>query len=136
MLQHGEFQLSTFMLQAKDRTHQRYLQEENKETMRGNISQEGITEMTSNSGASKETDTGTNQNLSMAGVGESSIGNCIVGEPESRADLEWRSGRPDLKWQDRPCNLLLRPTQDIPQSEGTRGKRIGATYVEGRPTRH
>jgi hypothetical protein len=32
------------MLHAKDRTHQRYLQEENKEAMQEDTSQEGTTE--------------------------------------------------------------------------------------------
>ena len=88
------------MLHAKDRIHQRYLQEENKEAMQEDNSQEGTTERTqiaSGSGASKETDTGINQRLSMAGVGEGPIGNCIVGEPGNRNFLEWSSGRPDLK---------------------------------------
>jgi hypothetical protein len=44
MLQHGERPTNCFMLQAKVRTHQRYLQEENKEAMQGDISQEGTTE--------------------------------------------------------------------------------------------
>jgi len=115
------------MLHAKDRTHQRYLQEENKEAMQDDNSQEGTTDRTPNSGASKETDTGINQNLSMAGVGEGPIGNCIVGEPENRNTLEGWNGRPDLEWQERPYILVLRPTQDSPQSEGIRGKAISNT---------
>jgi len=136
MLQHGEFQRSAFMLHAKDRTHQRYLHEENKEAMQGNDSQEGTTEITSKTGASKETDTGTNQNLSMAGVGEGPIGNCIEGEPESRGGSEGHSGRPASEWQEPPSTLLTGWTQDILQSGGTRGKWRGDTYAEGRPTCH
>ena len=125
-----------FMPHGKGSTHQRYLQEENKEAMQEDLPQEGITDSPPRHGASKETDTGINQNLSMAGVGEGPIGNCIVGEPGSRNILEWCSGRPDLKWQERPCILFLRLTQDNPQSEGIRGKRIGSTYTGGRPTSH
>jgi hypothetical protein len=124
------------MLQAKVRTHRRYLQDENKEAMQGHTSQEGTTENTSESGASKETDTGINQNLSMAGVGEGPIGNCIEGEPESRDASEGRSGIPDLEWQEPPPTLFTRWTRDIPQSEGIRGKVIGGTYAEGGPTSH
>ena len=127
MLQYGEFQRSAFMLHAKDRTHQRYLQEENKEAMQERYSQEGTTDSLPKHGASKETDTGINQRLSMAGMGEGPIGNCIVGEPGSRNILEGCSGRPDLKWQERPFILLSRPTQDSPQSEGIRGKWTGDT---------
>ena len=86
------------MLHAKDRTHQRYLQEENKEAMRKHYSQEGITDSSPKHGASKETDTGINQNLSMAGADEGPIGNCIVGGPGSRNILEGCSDRPDSKW--------------------------------------
>jgi len=139
MLQYGEFQRSAFMLHAKDRTHQRYLQEENKEAMQERYSQEGTTErnqIASGFGASKETETGINQRLSMAGVGESPIGNCIVGEPGSRNISEGCSGRPDSEWQERPFILLPRPTQDSPQSEGIRGKWTGDTYAGGRPTCH
>ena len=93
MLQHGERPTNCFMLHAKARTHQRYLQEENKEAMQERYSQEGTTDRTPVCGASKETDTGTNQRLSMTGVGESPIGNCIVGEPGSRNILEGCSGR-------------------------------------------
>ena len=128
-----------FMLHGKGSTHQRYLQEENKEAMQEGNSQEGITEriqIASGSGASKETDTATIQRLSMAGVGEGPIGTCIVGEPGGRDTLEGWSGRPDLKWRERPYILLSRPTQDSPQSEGIRGKEIGDTYTEGRRTRH
>ena len=132
----GERPTNCFMLHAKDRTHQRYPQEENKEAMQENLPQEGITDSPPRHGASKETDTGINQNLSMAGVGEGPIGNCIVGEPGNRTDLERRYGRPDSEWQDRPYILFSRPTQDSPQSEGTRGKGIGGTYAEGKPTRH
>jgi hypothetical protein len=80
------------MLHGKDSTHRRCPQEKNKEAMQESFSQEGKTENTSGSEASKETDIGTNQNLSMAGVGEGPIGNCIEGEPESRDDLKraWR----------------------------------------------
>ena len=127
------------MLHGKGSTHQRYLQEESKEAMQEGNSQEGITEriqITSESGVSKETDTGINQRLSMAGVGEGPIGICIVGEPGGRKTLEGWSGGPDSKWQERPYSLLSRPTQDSPQSEGTRGKWIGDTYAGGRPTRH
>ena len=118
------------MLHGKGSTHQRYLQEESKEAMQEGNSQEGITERiqtTSESGVSKETDTGINQRLSMAGVGEGPIGNCIVGEPENRNTLEGWNGRPDLEWQERPYILVLRPTQDSPQSEGIRGKAISNT---------
>jgi len=122
MLQYGEFQRSAFMLHGKGSTHQRYLQEENKEAMQEDLPQEGITDSPPRHGASKETDTGINQNLSMAGVGEGPIGNCIVGEPGSCDTSEGYSGRPDSKWQERPFILLSRPTQDSPQSEGIRGK--------------
>ena len=130
------FQRSAFMLQAKDHTHRRYLQDENKEAMQVHNSQEGITEDTSGLGASKETETGTNQNLSMAGVGEGPIGNCIEGEPERRYASERHGGRPDLEWQEPPSILLTGWTQDSLQSGGTRGKRIGDTYAEGKPTCH
>jgi len=136
MLQYGEFQRSAFMLHCKDSTHQRYLQEENKEAMRERYSQEGTTDSPPKLGASKETDTGINQRLSMAGVGEGPIGNCIVGEPGGRKTSEGWSGGPDSEWQERPYSLLSRPTQDSPQSEGTRGKWIGDTYAGGRPTCH
>ena len=125
-----------FMLHGKGSTHQRYPQEENKEAMQEDLPQEGITDSPPRHGASKETDTGINQNLSMAGVGEGPIGTCIVGEPGGRDTLEGWSGRPDLKWRERPYILLSRPTQDSPQSEGIRGKEIGDTYTEGRRTRH
>ena len=72
----------------------------------------------------------------MAGVGEGPIGTCIVGEPGGRDTLEGWSGRPDLKRQERPYILLSGPTQDSPQSEGTRGKWKGGTYAEGRRARH
>lgn len=107
--------------------------------MQEDTSQEGITErsqIASKPGASKETETGINQRLSMAGMGEGPIGTCIVGEPGSRNVLEGRSDRPDLKWQERSSTLLAGPTQDSPQSEGTRGKRISGTYAEGGPTSH
>ena len=113
MFQHGESPTNRFfMLHGKGATHQRYLQEENKEAMWEDHSQEGITEriqIASGSGASKETDTGTKQRLSMTGVGEGPIGNCIVGEPGSRNTLKGWSGRPDLEWQERPYILLSGP---------------------------
>lgn len=136
MRQHGERPTNCFMLQAKGRTRQRYLQEENKEAMQERYSQEGITDYLPRYGTSKETDTGINQRLSMAGVGEGPIGNCIVGEPGSRSILEWCSGRPGLKYQERPFILLSRPTQDSPQSEGIRSKWISSTCAGGRPTSH
>lgn len=113
------------MLHAKVRTHRRYLQDENKEAMQEHTSQEGTTgriQIASMTGAPKETDTGINRRLSMAGVGEGPIGNCIEGEPESRDALEGRSGIPDLEWQEPPSTLLTGWTQDILQSGGTRGK--------------
>lgn len=130
---------SAYMLQAKVRTHRRYPQDESKEAMQEHISQEGTTgriQIASAFGAPKETDTGTNRRLSMAGVGEGPIGNCIEGEPESRDGLKGRSGEPDLKWQEPPSILLTGWTQGSLQSGGTRGKWIGATYVGRRPTRH
>lgn len=130
------FQRSAFMLQGKVATHRRYLQDENKEAMQEHYSQEGTTEDTSGSGASKETDTGINQNLSMAGVGEDPIGNCIEGEPESRDASEGQCGIPDSERQEPPSILLTGWTQDSLQSGGTRGKLIGDTYAEGRPTCH
>lgn len=113
------------MLHAKVRTHRRYLQDENKEAMQEHTSQEGTTgriQIASMTGAPKETDTGINRRLSMAGVGEGPIGNCIEGEPESRDALEGQSGIPDLEWQELPSTLLTGWTQDILQSGGTRGK--------------
>lgn len=86
-VQYGEFQRIAYMLHAKDRTHQRYLQDENKEAMQEHTSQEGTTgriQIASVSGAPRETDTSVNRRLSMAGVGEGPIGICIEGEPESR----------------------------------------------------
>jgi hypothetical protein len=123
------------MLHGKGSTHPRYLHEENKEAMQEHYSQEGTTEDTPELGASKETETGINQNLSMAGVGEGPIGNCIEGEPESR-NASGRSGRPDLEWQEPPLILLTGWTQGILQSGGTRGKQIGGTLAEGRSTSH
>lgn len=139
MLQHGESQRSAFMLQAKVRTHRRYLHEESKEAMQEDYSQEGTTgriQIASTSGAPKETDTGTNRRLSMAGVGEGPIGNCIEGEPESRDASKGQSGRPESECQEPPSILLTGWTQDILQSGGTRGKVRGDTYAEGRPTCH
>jgi hypothetical protein len=104
--------------------------------MQEHYSQEGTTENIPELGTSKETETGTNQNLSMAGVGEGPIGNCIEGEPESRDGPEGRGGRPELEWQEPPLILLTGWTQDILQSGGTRGKQIGGTLAEGKPTSH
>lgn len=126
------------MLHAKDRTHQRYLQDESKEAMQEHTSQEGTTgriQIASAFGAPKETDTGTNRRLSMAGLGEGPIGNCIEGEPESR-NASGRSGRPDLEWQEPPLILLTGWTQGILQSGGTRGNQVGDTYTGRKPTRH
>ena len=139
MLQHGERATNRFMLQAKVRIHRRYLQDENKEAMQEHTSQESTTgriQIASMTGAPKETDTGINRRLSMAGVGEGPIGNCIEGEPESRDALEGRSGIPDLEWQEPPPTLFTRWTRGIPQSEGIRGKVICGTYAEGGPTSH
>jgi len=133
------FQRSAFMLQGKDATHRRYPQDENKEAMQENFSQEGTTgriQIASTSGAPKETETGINRRLSMAGVGEDPIGNCIEGEPESRDASEGHSGIPDLEWQEPPSILLTGWAQDSLQSGGIRGKEIGDTCAEGRPTCH
>jgi len=70
MLRQGERPTNCFMLHGKAITHQCYLQEENKEAMQERYSQESTTDSPPRFGVSKETDTGINQNLLMAGVGE------------------------------------------------------------------